>query len=62
MNKAVVQALPTYLMSIQKLPVSFCHDLDAAVWRFWRIAKPDRRHYLSLTSWDKLCKPLNDRG
>lgn len=33
--KVVIQAIPTYIMAILKLPKTFCHNLSAEVARFW---------------------------
>ncbi|KAF7807038.1 uncharacterized protein G2W53_039199 [Senna tora] len=35
MIKSVVQAIPSYIMSIVKMPKSFCEKLSAMVARFW---------------------------
>lgn len=33
--KAVIQAMPTYIMAILKLPKAFCKQLSPEVVRFW---------------------------
>lgn len=33
--KVVLQAIPTYIMSILKLPKSFCNKLSVEIARFW---------------------------
>ncbi|KAL4286440.1 hypothetical protein AHAS_Ahas19G0086400 [Arachis hypogaea] len=33
--KAVIQAIPTYAMSILRFPKSFCNNLNAKVAKFW---------------------------
>ena len=33
--KAVAQAIPTYSMSVFKLPVDLCHTIQASINRFW---------------------------
>ena len=35
MIKAVVQSLPTYSMSVFKLPVGLCKDIKAMIRKFW---------------------------
>ena len=35
MIKAVVQAIPTYIMGVFKLPMSVCDDLNRMVRNFW---------------------------
>ncbi|XP_010696021.2 uncharacterized protein LOC104908596 [Beta vulgaris subsp. vulgaris] len=54
--KAVIQAIPTYLMGVYKFPVAIIHEFKSAMARFWWGGSGDERkmHWLS---WDKLCKP-----
>ena len=35
MIKAVVQSIPTYSMSVFKLPVGLCKDIEAMIRKFW---------------------------
>ena len=35
MMKAMVQSIPTYSMSVFKLPVSLCKDIEAMIQKFW---------------------------
>ena len=35
MVKEVVQSIPTYSMSVFKLPVSLCKDIEAMIRKFW---------------------------
>ena len=35
MIKAVVQFIPTYSMSVFKLPVGLCKDIEAMIRKFW---------------------------
>ena len=35
MIKAVVQSLPTSSMSVFKLPVGLCKDIEAIIQKFW---------------------------
>ncbi|XP_048497854.1 uncharacterized mitochondrial protein AtMg00310-like [Beta vulgaris subsp. vulgaris] len=51
--KAVIQAIPTYLMGVYKFPVD---AISSAMARFWWGGKGEARgmHWLS---WEKLCKP-----
>ncbi|KAK3218465.1 hypothetical protein Dsin_012435 [Dipteronia sinensis] len=50
--KAVVQAIPTYPMSIFKLPVSLCKELSAMASKFWWGSKNGNRK-ISWVSWEK---------
>lgn len=47
--KAVIQAIPTYLMGVYKLLVAITHDISPAMARFWWGGKGDARkmHCLS---------------
>jgi len=51
--KAVVQAIPTYSMSVFLLPMSLCRELQGMMQRFWRghMAKKSKVH---LMSWEKM--------
>ena len=35
MIKVVVQSIPTYSMSVFKLPVCLCKDIEAMIQKFW---------------------------
>lgn len=35
MIKAVVQSIPAYSMSVFKLLVGLCKDIEAIIWKFW---------------------------
>ncbi|XP_048492579.1 uncharacterized protein LOC125493354 [Beta vulgaris subsp. vulgaris] len=54
--KTVIQALPTYLMGVYKLPAAVIKEIHSAMARFWWGGKGDERkmHWLS---WEKMCKP-----
>ncbi|XP_074299929.1 uncharacterized protein LOC141631111 [Silene latifolia] len=54
--KAVANSLPTYVMSIFKLPAAFCDDLRRLVSRFWW-GHEDGKKGISWVSWNQLCKP-----
>ena len=41
--KAVVQAIPTYIMSYFKLPSGLCSEIDSLIRRFWWGQKGERR-------------------
>ena len=43
MIKVVVQFIPVYLMSVFKLSVSLCKDIEAMVQKFWWVMVMQRR-------------------
>jgi hypothetical protein len=55
--KSVVNAIPTYLMSMFLLPKSLCVTINSSIRRFWWGYPQDKKHCLSLLSWDNICKP-----
>lgn len=59
--KSIAQALPTYLMSVFKLPASTCDDLTHMVRNFWWGAEKGRRktHW---RAWEKLIRPKSHGG
>ena len=58
--KSVAQALPTYLMSVFKLPFSVCDDLTRMVRNFyWGSEKGKRKVHWK--GWDHLMQP-KERG
>jgi len=50
--KAVVQAIPTYSMSVFQLPTTLCKDLQGLMQRFWwgHMVKEVNVHWMS---WEK---------
>lgn len=59
--KSVIQALPTYVMSVFKLPSGFCEDYMKMIRKFWWGEEKNRRktHW---TSWQQLIKPKSKGG
>lgn len=49
--KSVIQALPTYTMSIYSVPFGVCNDLDSFIRKFWWEAKPNANGFLALKAW-----------
>lgn len=54
--KAIIQALPTYLLGVYKLHVAVIHKIYSAMARFWWGGKGVERKMYWL-SWEKMCKP-----
>jgi hypothetical protein len=56
MIKSVAQAIPTHTMSVFKLPVGLCDELEQMVRNFWWGDEPGHRKVHWIT-WDKLLCP-----
>ncbi|XP_074315639.1 uncharacterized protein LOC141651843 [Silene latifolia] len=54
--KAVANSLPTYVMSIFKIPVNFCDELRSLISRFWWGHEEGKRG-ISWVAWKRLCRP-----
>lgn len=61
MIKAVVQAIPTYVMSCFKLPDGLCAHMESLISTFWWGSKQGEKkiHWIK---WDQLCKGKNQGG
>lgn len=59
--KAVVQETPTYIMSLFKLPIGFCHDLQRMMVRFWWGCKDGERR-IHWVAWNSLCNSKDNGG
>jgi hypothetical protein len=59
--KAVGQSIPTYLMSVFKLPFSVCDDLTRMIRNYWWGSKKGKRktHW---KAWEQLTKPKSFGG
>ncbi|KAL9438172.1 hypothetical protein AB3S75_023941 [Citrus x aurantiifolia] len=58
--KAIAQAVPVYAMSVFKLPVGTCNDIQKAIARYWWRSKEDKRT-IHWASWHKL-RQAKSRG
>lgn len=54
--KSIAQALPTYLMSVFRLPASTCNDLTRMVRNYWWGGEKGRRE-THWRAWEKLIQP-----
>ncbi|KAL3628348.1 hypothetical protein CASFOL_027394 [Castilleja foliolosa] len=61
MVKAVVHALPNYVMSTALLPINICNKLDAISRKFWW-GSNSNGNSLMLKSWDVICSPKSIGG
>ncbi|XP_074293711.1 uncharacterized protein LOC141620847 [Silene latifolia] len=59
--KVVTNSLPTYVMSIFKIPVNFCDELRSMMSRFWW-GHEDGKRGISWVSWKTLCQPKGMGG
>ena len=60
MIKVVVQAIPTYFMSVFKLPVSLCKDIEAMIRKFWW-GQGDAKK-IHWVKWNTLCSSKSVGG
>jgi hypothetical protein len=59
--KAVIQAIPTYSMSVFQLPVGFCRELNSMMTRFWW-GHMSNSSKISRMSWEKMGNAKSARG
>jgi hypothetical protein len=60
--KSVINAIPTYLMSLFLLPKSLCDSINSCIRKFWWGYPQEKKHCLSLLSWNNICKPKSLGG
>jgi len=62
MIKVVVQSIPVYSMSVFKLPVDLCKDIEAMIRKFWWGSGDARK--IHWVKWSSLCsfKSLGGMG
>ena len=56
LHKAIVQTVPTYLMSVYKVPVSVIQSIHSAMTRFFW-GQPGAERKIHWKSWEFLCNP-----
>ncbi|XP_057426601.1 uncharacterized protein LOC130720036 [Lotus japonicus] len=59
--KAVIQAIPTYAMTILKFPMSFCKKLNALVGNFWWSRNHNKRG-VHWRKWEEITKSKAEGG
>ena len=52
---AVAQAVPCYAMSVFRIPISLCDDMEKARAKFWWGSRDDKR-CIHWTKWERMCK------
>lgn len=60
--KTVVQALPTYTMSVFLLPVQMCKEIEQLMCNFWWESDTRTKKGIHWSRWDNLCKPKSIGG
>jgi hypothetical protein len=60
--KSVLNAIPTYIMSLFLIPKSLCAEIDSVLRKFWWGFPQEKKHNLSFLSWDSICKPKSLGG
>lgn len=59
--KSIAQGIPTYMMSVFKLPASTCEDLTRIIRGYWWAVK-NGKHRMHWTALEKLIRPKNQGG
>ena len=59
--KTVAQAIPTYAMSLFKLPKSMCDSINSLLAKYWWGQNKEERKIHSV-NWKKLCKSKQEGG
>ncbi|XP_042980052.1 uncharacterized protein LOC122310236 [Carya illinoinensis] len=59
--KAVLQALPSYTMSVFNLPKSLLKDINSVIHNFWW-GQQEREHKIHWVSWKRMSKAKAERG
>ena len=59
--KTVAQVVPTYTMSVFKLPNILCEEMTSMVWKFWW-GQTSEKSKVTWLSWDEICRPKEEGG
>ena len=60
MIKAVIQSIPTYSMSVFKLPISLCKDIETMIRKFWWGQGDSKK--IHWVKWSSLCSSKSIGG
>lgn len=55
--KAVIQSIPSYVMSVFLLPKGLCEDLEHLMNKFWWLSNVENMGGIRWMAWDRLCYP-----
>ena len=55
MIKVVIQSIPAYSMSVFKMPVSLCKEIETMICKFWWGHSDSKK--IHLVKWSSLCSP-----
>ena len=61
MIKAVIQSIPTYSMSVFRLPIGLIKDIETIIRKFWW-GNQDNTRRMQWVKWSTLCSPKSLRG
>lgn len=61
MNKMVAQVIPTYSMSLFKLPKVLCDDINSILAKYWW-GQSSNEKKVHRMRWSKLCEPKAKGG
>lgn len=59
--KTVAKAIPSYTISVFKLPNALCDEMTSMVRKFWW-GQTNERSKMAWLSWDKMCLPKEKGG
>ena len=60
MIKAVIQSIPTYSMSVFRLPTSLCKDIEAMIRKFWWGQGENKK--IHWVNWKTMCASKSVKG
>lgn len=60
--KTVANAMRSYSMSLFLFPKALCQSIDSSLRKFWWGFPQDKRHNISLLSWNRICTPIAAGG
>ena len=59
--KSVIEAIPIYVMSCFKLPITLCHEIESLVRKFWWDQRGDWRK-VHWDKWEDMCQHKDQGG